>query len=226
MLPISRVLAFVCLSGALAAASVPAPAAAQTSEADALRLLEAAAERFAGVRSICADFEQQIRVPLLGEERTSKGRLCQRRPNLFRMDFTDPDGDQVVADGEHFWLYYPSMSPGQVVRLPVDPERGGLDFYREFLEDPAGTYHVGPGQQETVDGAATLRIPLTPREARGYRQATVWVDRETRLIRRIEIEEENGSVRRVELRDTRLDPTLADDHFRFVPPAGVQIVSG
>jgi outer membrane lipoprotein carrier protein len=195
-------------------------------EGTALQVLEAASARFADVESLCADFVQEIRVPLLGEERTTRGRLCQERPNLFRMDFTDPDGDQVVADGESFWLYYPSMSPGQVVRLPVDPERGGMDFYREFLEDPAGTYDIGAGVAETVDGVRTLRVELTPRGDRGYQRAAVWIDHESRLIRRVELEEENGSVRRITLSRTELDPSLAPDHFRFEPPPGVQVVSG
>jgi outer membrane lipoprotein carrier protein len=222
----TRRLAPRCLTAALLWVSLPGAAAGQRSSDAALDLLEAAAERFAGVRAICADFVQEISVPLLDEEHTASGRLCQQRPNLFRMDFREPAGDQVVADGEHFWLYYPSMSPGQVVRLPVDPERGGLDFYREFLGDPAGTYHVGAGEADAVDGRATLRIPLRPREPRGYERATVWIDRETYLILRIEVEEENGTVRRVTLGGARLDPALPDDHFRFVPPAGVQIVSG
>jgi outer membrane lipoprotein carrier protein len=209
------------------AALLPTGVSAQgVSSDEALALLEAAAVRFEKVQSICADFVQEIRVPLLGEERTSRGRLCQRRPNLFRMDFSEPDGDRVVADGEHFWLYYPSMSPGQVIRLPVDPSRGGLDFFREFLEDPASTYRIGAGEAELVDGRPTLRVALEPLEPRGYRSARVWIDRETRLIRRVEVEEENGSVRRVTLSDTRLDPDLPSDHFRFALPAGVQIVSG
>lgn len=216
------------LVGALALApGSAAPLAAQAVPADeALRLLEAAADRFSGVDAVCADFVQEIRVPLLGEERTSRGRLCQRRPNLFRMDFLDPEGDRVVADGRHFWLYYPSMSPGQVVRLPVDPERGGLDFFREFLGDPAATYQVGAGENEQVGGFATLRIPLEPTSPRGYRRATVWIDRDSRMIRQIEVEEENGSVRRVTLSDLRVDPPLAADHFEFAPPAGVTVISG
>ncbi len=165
-------------------------------------------------------------MPLLGVSRSRSGRLCQRRPNLFRMDFRDPDGDQVVADGRHFWIYYPSMSPGQVVRLPVDPSRGGLDFFREFLADPAATYRVGAAEAETVAGASTLRIPLEPRSSRGYRRAVVWIDRESRLIRRVEIEEENGSVRRVTLSNLEVDPALGAGHFEFTPPAGVQVVSG
>lgn len=208
-------------------ASCAVPLAGQSVPADeALSLLEAASERFSGVDALCADFQQEIRVPLLGEERESEGVLCQRRPNLFRMDFRDPDGDRVVADGRHFWLYYPSMSPGQVVRLPVDPGRGGLDFFREFLADPGDTYEVGPGEVERVGGASTLRIPLEPLAPRGYRRATVWIDRESRLIRRVEIEEENGSVRRVTLSNLRVDPPLARDHFEFTPPAGVHVVSG
>lgn len=219
-MPKTPTLPLVALSATLILA---APAAAQH---DARAALTAASERFATVRGLCADFVQEIRVPLLDEERTSHGRLCQLRPNLFRMDFSDPDGDQVVADGTHFWIYYKSLDPGQVLRLALDPERGGMDFYREFLEDPHGKYELSAGSREVVDGRSTLRIDLTPRSPRGYEDATVWIDPEARLIRRVEIREENGSVRRVTLSGIELDPGLDAGHFRFAMPPGARVVSG
>ena len=107
--------------------------------AQAMGALSEASERFSGLTVVCADFRQVLEVTLLGERRESRGELCQRRPNLFFMRFTEPQGDQVVADGSYFWIYYASVSPDQVVRLPLDPARGGLDFYREFLDRPAET---------------------------------------------------------------------------------------
>jgi outer membrane lipoprotein carrier protein len=211
------------LSALAAMLFLSAPAAAQDEERAALT---AASERFADMRGLCADFVQEMRVPLLDEERTSSGRLCQLRPNLFRMDFSDPEGDQVVADGTHFWVYYRSMNPRQVLRLPLDPERGGLDFYREFLEDPHGKYDLRAEGREQVGGHSTLRIGLTPRSPRGYEDATVWIDPEARLIRRIEIREENGSVRRVTLSGLEIDPALDATDFRYTPPPGVRVVSG
>ena len=191
-----------------------------------LEVLNAAATRYGGLTTICADFVQVLDNPLLGDVKTSRGRLCQRRPNLFRMDFSDPDGDRIVADGDHVWLFYRSMHPDQVLRLPVDPTRGGLDFFREFLSDPASKYEVHVEDEETVDGRATLRLALSPRSPRGLESARVWVDPEARLIRRLEVIDENGLIRRVSLSRFAFDPELAADHFRFVVPDGVDVVSG
>ena len=185
-----------------------------------------AAERYEAIVGLCADFEQHLEVPLLNEERTSRGRLCQMRPNLFRMDFTEPDGDRVVADGAHFWIFYPSLNPGQVIRLPLDPARGGLDFYREFLEEPVAKYEISDEGVERVGDTRTLRVKLEPREPRGYRGATVWIDPDTRLIRRVEVVEENGTVRRITLTGVELDPDLSAADFAFRVPAGVQVISG
>ena len=191
-----------------------------------LEVLEDAAARYGGLTTLCADFVQVLENPLLGDTNTSRGRLCQRRPNLFRMDFSDPDGDRIVADGSHFWIFYRSMTPDQVLRVPLDPSRGGLDFFREFLDDPGAKYEVRTEGQETVDGRSTLRLGLTPRTPRGLEAARVWVDPAARLIRRIEVTDENGLVRRVSLSEFAFDPELAADHFRFVVPPGVDVVSG
>lgn len=185
-----------------------------------------ASERFGEIRGVCADFEQTLSVPLLGEERTSHGRLCQMTPNLFRMDFSDPEGDLVVADGTHFWLYYRSVNPGQVVRMPLDPSRGGMDFYREFLDSPASKYEIASEGTETVAGRETVRIHLTPKTNRGYQDARVWIDPAQHLIRRLEIREANGSVRSITLSEIALDPGLETSKFTYTPPDGVRVISG
>ncbi len=189
-----------------------------------LRALEAAEARYSSLQTICADFVQVLDNPLIGETNSSAGRLCQRRPNLFRMDFSSPEGDEVVADGSHFWVFYKSLTPDQVLRFPLDPARGGLDFFREFLSSPGSKYTVVTQGDETIDGHRTLRLALTPRMPRGLASARVWVDPEARILRRIEVVDDNGLVRRVTLSDLSLDPALAADYFRFVVPAGVDVV--
>lgn len=216
-----RPLVLPALLGAAVLAASPARA-----QDDGLAVLKSAAERYASVQTVCADFVQTLDNPLLGETTTSRGELCQRRPNLFRMDFSDPEGDEIVADGSHFWIFYRSVNPDQVLRLPLDPTRGGLDFFREFLSDPATKYEVSTEGTETVDGRATRRLALAPRTPRGLAFARVWVDPEARLIRRIEVTDESGLVRRVDLSSLRLDPQVAEGHFRFAVPRGVDVVSG
>lgn len=211
----------VAVSAALALVAA-APVRAQD---PGLRALEAAAQRYAGMATICADFVQVLDNPLLGSEKTSRGRLCQQRPNRFRMDFSDPEGDEVVADGTFFWVYYKSLDEGQVLRFPLDPSRGGLDFFREFLSKPASKYEVATEGEETIDGHSTLRLALTPRSTRGLESARVWVDPEARLIRRIEVTEDNGLTRRVSLSAVALDPALDGGYFAFTVPPGVDVVS-
>jgi outer membrane lipoprotein-sorting protein len=141
------------------------------------------------------------------------------------MRFTEPAGDAVVADGSHFWIYYASVNPGQVLKVPLDPALGGLDFYREFLESPETKYDAVLEGREEVTGHATHRLRLVPVERRGYSRARVWIDAESAMIRRVEVHEDNGTVREVELDAIRVDPPLAADAFTFRVPDGVRVIS-
>jgi len=213
-------------SGAAACAllvlSLPGAAWGQDGAAQAL---EAASRRYQEIGTLCADFHQVLTVTLLGDRKESRGELCQRRPNLFFMRFSDPDGDAVVADGSHFWIYYPSMNPGQVLKLPLDPSRGGLDFYREFLDRPEEKYDATLEGEEVVTGRNTVRIALHPRAPRGYRSARVWIDPVQGMIRRVEISEDNGTIRLLTLDDLKVDPPVADAAFTFPVPQGVRVIA-
>jgi outer membrane lipoprotein carrier protein len=201
-------------------------AASASGDGSGLALLEAAATRYEHASSLCADFSQTLEVPLLGDERSGTGRLCQARPNLFAMRFTEPDGDAVVADGSAVWVYYPSTDPGQVLKLPIDQLSGGYDFHRTFLSDPASKYRVEDLGAETVDGHATRHLELHPRSATsGYRKAEVWIDDGTPVLRRIRITQENQSVRTVTLDHVKLGATAPEGWFAFTPPAGVQVIT-
>lgn len=191
---------------------------------EGMAILEEAAERYAGVETVCARFDQTLNVVLLNQENRGEGELCQARPNLFSMRFADPDGDAVVADGEHFWVYYRSINPEQVLRLPVDPTRGGLDFYREFLDQPRSKYQASVEGREVVTGRETVRLALEPQANRGYQRARVWIDPDRREIRRVEVTEENGSIRTITLDEIRMDADVPAGTFRFDVPDGVSVV--
>ncbi len=212
------------LGTVLALLTGPAPAAAQ--EGEALALLEQASQRYEELHGLCADFAQELQVPLLGQTIASRGRMCQMDPSFFRMDFSDPDGDVIVADGTHLWMYLPSAQPGQAIRREMGESGQRIDFQREFLEDPGIKYApewVGP---EQVDGKATQHVRLIPQTSSDYNSAEVWLDEVEFLIRRIRIEHTNGSVRILELTRIDLAPDLNADDFRYTPPAGTNVVGG
>lgn len=213
---------------ALAAAAVAAllaPASGAAQQADPYRVMEAASERFEGIGTLCADFHQSLSVPLLDQTKEGRGHMCQRGSNLFSMRFTEPTGDVVVVDGSHLWVYYPSQDKNQVFKAPLAGLGVGIDFQREFLEAPKDKYTATMEGPETVGGKATWRILLKPKADAPYRDATVWVGRDDRLLHKLEIREENGSVRIVNLSGIEVDPSVGADIFTFTPPAGAQIVT-
>lgn len=203
--------------------SPPASARAASAQEGVEEILRATARRYENVRAMQADFEQQLTNALMGRTTRSTGTLYQRQPDRFLMKFSQPAGDVIVSDGDYFWIYYPSADPKQVIRSSRGA--GGLDLRSQFIGDPVRRFEATSHGTETVRGRATHVLTLNPREPLGYRRLKVWIDAEDHLVRRFELTEENGNVRRFDLTDLRVNPTLADDLFRFEPPAGAVVVT-
>jgi outer membrane lipoprotein carrier protein len=198
----------------------PAPAGEQAASTDAI--LRATARAYEGVRSIQADFQQELRNPLLGQTTRSRGTLYQRQPDRFLMQFSDPEGDVIVSDGQYFWLYYPSVDARQVIRAPRGPQ--GMDMHSQFIGDPVSRFQATSHGRESVGGREAHVLTLVPREPLGYRSLKVWVDTRDHLVRRFELTEETGNVRRFELSNVQANPSLPDRLFQFTPPPGAQVI--
>jgi outer membrane lipoprotein carrier protein len=170
-----------------------------------------------------ADFVQNVFVPLTERTYNSRGKMYHRAPDRFLMRFSDPAGDVIVADGRHVWMYYPSTDARQVTRFPLSAEGQQADLYREFLSNATERYVATRTGAETVGGRATQGLSLIPRGSSPYRSVRLWVDDGDSLVRRFEITEENGTVRKIEMSGLRSNVTLADALFQFTPPPGVQV---
>jgi outer membrane lipoprotein-sorting protein len=190
------------------------------------RILTRAAERYGALRSLQADFTMRLENPLLRSTIASAGVLYQKRPDRLLLRFTDPDGDVIVSDGEYFWVYYPSVNAEQVMRSPAaQGGRSGVDLQAQFLGNPVERFQYTLEGVERVGERSAWRMLLVPRERVGYRSLRVWLDERDYLARRFEITEDNGSIRRFELRNVRLNPDLSDALFRFQTPSGARVIS-
>ncbi len=198
--------------------SAPAPA-----DAEAGQILERVERTYAGVKSMQADFVQDLRVPLLGTSQRSSGKIYQRRPDRFLMKFSDPAGDVIVADGRSFWMYYPSSDARQVMKTSIAQGTQQVDLHQQFLSDPTSRYNGTLDGAETVDGHRTHVLTLVPKQQSPVRKLRIWVDAADYSVRRFEMTEENESVRRIELRNLKRNVQLPDGLFAFSPPRGAQI---
>jgi outer membrane lipoprotein carrier protein len=185
----------------------PVVAASDALGQDAETVLSRAEEVYEEVASIRASFVQVIDVPLVDRRREGRGTWYQKGTSFFKMDFSDPDGDVLVADGTYLWAFYPSRDPRQVVRSTIDETRAGegpADFHGRILED----------------------IVLSPTDRGGYQRVRIWIDSDTYLIRRFEFTELSETVRTIELSDIELNAEIEDATFEFEPPPGVEVFEG
>jgi outer membrane lipoprotein carrier protein len=204
----------------------PLDSSSATGEAgDPRVVLDRASEAYEALTAVRADFRQEARNPILARTISSRGTIYQRPPDLFLMRFDDPVGDVIVSDGEHLWVFYPSVDSLQVLRLPSAGGAGATDLRSQFIGDPAARFEATLEGSEVVAGREADILLLEPHAgAATYRSLRAWIDREDGLARRFEITESNGLTRHFELSDLRLNPSLPDSLFRFEPPEGVRIV--
>jgi outer membrane lipoprotein carrier protein len=170
-----------------------------------------------------ADFVQDVFVPLTERNYHSRGKMFHRSPDRFLMRFSDPQGDIVVVDGRRVWMYYPSTDPRQVTVFPLSQEGQQADLYREFLSNAGERYVATRNGAEAVAGRPAQGLTLVPRGQSPYKTVRIWVDDQDSLVRRFEITEQNGTVRKIEMTGLRPNVALADALFQFSPPAGVQV---
>jgi outer membrane lipoprotein carrier protein len=206
----------------LAALVTAAPLQAQ----DAKAIIGRAADVYRSLKSLRADFVQMIDNPMI-DSAQSKGTLVQAGPVKFAMRFSDPPGEAIVIDGQHVWVYTPSTVPGQVIRMAV-PSGGptyGYNLLAWFLDRPAERYKASYLRKERVGGGTADVIQLIPAVPDlPFEKAVIWLDQESALPRKLEIHEQSGATRTLDLSRIRVNEPVPAKTFAFKVPNGVRVV--
>jgi chaperone LolA len=192
---------------------------------DGAVILQGAAAAYARVRSLQADFVMNFDNPLLRQTTVSRGTIYQRQPDRIALRFSDPAGDVILSDGTFFWVYYPSVNAQQVVRAPAAAAGdAGVNLQAQFVGNPVERFRYDLHGTESVAGRPASVLTLVPRQRAEYRSLKVWIDSRDSLVRRFEITEHNGNVRRFDLQNLQVNPAISDAVFQFSPPSGARIV--
>lgn len=201
-----------------------APAAARAQDANAL--VGRSSRVYRSLTSLTADFVQLIDNPMI-DSAESRGTLVQAGPDKLAMRFTDPPGEAVIIDGRSVWVYTPSTTPGQVIRMSV-PSGGpvyGYNMLAWLLDRPAERYTASYLQADVVGGRSMDVVELVPAVPDlPFEKAVLWLDRADGIPRRLEITEHSGATRTLTLSKVRVNRSIADSTFRFQVPSGVRVV--
>jgi chaperone LolA len=195
----------------------------QQDRAFVLEVLNKASLAYEQVVTLKSDFVQRIEIPALETEKEGRGVVYQKKPNFFLMKFDEPTGDMVVADGQFFWMYYPSAQPDQVIRTPIDQSSEGATLGQSFLVNPTERYVPTYVKQESVGDRPAHLLALVPKFDAPYTLVRVWIDAEDFLVRKFEVHELNETVRTLTLQNVEAGIDLPDELFSFTPPPGVEV---
>lgn len=193
---------------------------------DPVSVIRRASNAYRGLSSLQAEFVQVIEDAGLGDTLTTTGRLYQAGQNAFAMRFTDPPDEAIVIDGRYTWVYTPSTSPGQVIRMSVESDPVyGVNLLARLLDRPADRYRSTWLRTDEVNGRKVSVVAIVPTSPNAnFSRAVLWIDAEDALPRRIELDESPGVRRILTLSRLRPNATIPREQFEFKIPRGVRVV--
>jgi outer membrane lipoprotein carrier protein len=203
-------------AAATAAALTPASAAA---------LLERTARLYTHSRGLRAEFTQRVKNPITSSETASAGSYLQRGPGVFSVNFVQPAGDRIVSDGRTLWVYVPSATPGQVLKMPVGAGApGGVDLVGQFFTSPSRKFNTSDGGLTTLGTLSLRKLVLVPKSDMGFTRAVLWVIPATGALKQLEVTENSGLVRTLAFSSFTMLGAMPADAFTFVVPRGITVV--
>ena len=205
---------------------LPVLAGAQAKPAtSASAMLERTSALYTGSRSLRAEFTQKIKNPLTESVTSSAGTYLQRGPGVFDVSFTQPSGDRIVSDGTTLWVFVPSATPGQVLKMPVGASApGGVDLVGQFFTAPSKKFTVTDGGVSAIGTMSLRKIVLVPKGEMGFSRAVLWVEPASGVLKQLEVTENSGLVRTLSFTSIDRGAKLPAGAFGFVVPRGITVV--
>jgi outer membrane lipoprotein carrier protein len=195
--------------------------AAPAPPADARAVVERLEERQRGVRDVVARFTQTYKSGALGREIVERGEVRLKRPGRMRWEYQAPDKKLFVADGQTFFFYVPADR--QVIVRAQDEQ---LSIAAILLTGKSGLLDEFSAATAEAAPAGHTRIRLSPRRPNAEIDS-VLVDLDAKLrIASIHIFDAQGNGSRFDFSSVRENTGLEDKLFRFVTPAGVEVIEG
>ena len=193
----------------------------------ASELLRRVAEEYAGFDDYVAE------IVMTTEDNAMEGTLYHRRPNDLYIEFSEPQKQFILSDGEYLRVHVPSVNTtlSQQLRQQSDETPGGVatgeglallrrNFsvayqrspdYVNLESTPGAIDSVGPNDQ-----VVNLRLDTSsPNE--GYRQLILSIDQDYRIRRIIGTTVDYGVVQ-FDFTNIRVNVSVQDSRFEYESP--------
>ena len=196
--------------------------AAQT---DVHAIAERVDQRYNHMQSLQARFAETYSGA--GMKRTESGTLELKKPGRMRWDYEQPRPKMFLTDGTTAWFYVPGEKQArrtqvkqiEDLRSPLRYLLGKTKLEKEFL----GLAIASDAKPANAGDIVLRGVPKGMQERVSQTLLEVTPDG---LITRIVVEEMDGSVTEFRFLQQKENVQVSDQRFKFVPPAGVEVVQG
>jgi len=192
---------------------------------DAKTIAAAVDAHYNHLRSLQTEFTEAYRGS--GMDRRESGTLWLKKPGKMRWEYRSPKEKLFVSDGKQAWFYVPGDARVQKIPLKkLDDIRSPLAFLlgKTKLEKALDGLSVASDVKPSTPGNTMLRgVPKFMADRVNEVVLEVAPEHE---IARIIIDEADGSVTEYRFTEQRENAEVPDKSFRFVAPAGVEVVEG
>lgn len=169
-------------------------------------------KRLALSHQYSADFEQTVRSSQGEVVQQGKGKFYVKRPNLFRMDTTQPQQNQIISDGKTLWFYDPFV------------EQVTANWLKEAVNNTPFVLLTNNDKQHwqayTVSQNADS-FSLKPKAKSHLKQFDIRIDPQG-VIKGFSTIEQDGQSNLYVLRNIT-SANIADALFKFKLPKGVEL---
>jgi outer membrane lipoprotein carrier protein len=173
---------------------------------------------FNELRTLQADFDQQVVDSEHNVQQSSQGHMWIQRPGRFRWDYKTPYRQQIVADGERLWSYDEDLE--QVTVQKVSEVLTSTPAMLLSGDQPLEEVFV---IEELAPGNSVRRVLLSPKSAdSNVTEITLHFDGGTLVS--IRALDNFGNTTTFSFTNLERNRELAPGIFRFTPPANADVV--
>ncbi|QTQ14722.1 outer membrane lipoprotein carrier protein LolA [Treponema parvum] len=169
----------------------------------------------------------EAQMEILTDKTEMRGRVSFKKPDLLRIDFSNPQEQVIVFNGELLTIYIPGSdailqqsvqnSPGSAGTALATPQ--GLSLMTRYYTI---AYESGqdPAPLESDSTENVVKLLLTRRNSsESFRTIKLAISPETKLIRRVEAVTTRGETITFNFSDYVLNRAIPDQRFIYDPPS-------
>lgn len=171
----------------------------------------------AGTKTLAADFTQTVS----GKQRheTASGSMEIQRPGKLRWTYSKPFEQLIVGDGKTLWLYDKELA--QITRRN---QAGALGNSPAALLAGSNAIERDYQLREMGKTGDVEWLAASPKKADNTFESIKMGFTNNQLVE-MELADSFGNLTRIQFKNLKRNANIPATHFKFTPPAGVDVVS-